>query len=171
MVRGRPSSGAVRRWPPLLWLPIYVASELILMGSDGRWGMLLAGAALALIAFGLSLRLALGGSTDRPRPRWLALAVGGVAGFYVLVAAAAATAGPEYAVAGLMAGVIPMTAVSLMVAALRSKTVESDEGLEDTAAADHEDPFPGMGIDDAAPLGDTSQHADLVEDVRRRASR
>jgi hypothetical protein len=64
-----------------------------------------------------------------------------------------------------------MTAVSLMVAALRSKTVESDEGLDDTAAADHEDPFPGMGIDDAAPLGDTSQHADLVEDVQRRASR
>jgi hypothetical protein len=148
-----------------------LASELILMGSDGRWGMLVAGGVLALVAFGVSLRLALGDASDRPRPPWLGWAVAGVAGFYVLIAAAAASAGPEYAAVGLMAGVIPMTAVSLMVAALRSKTVASDEGRpQDAAAADHRDPFPGMGVDEGSPLGDTSQHSAAIEDTRRRAS-
>ena len=37
----------MKRWAPILWLPVYIASELILLGSHHRWGLLAAGGALA----------------------------------------------------------------------------------------------------------------------------
>jgi hypothetical protein len=152
----------MRRWPPLLWLPVYVASELILLGSHRRWELLVPGIALALIAFGMALRWALR-RDGRPRPRWFVWAVGGVAAYYLASAAAAALVGPGYVVAALLAGVIPMTAAALLLATVRAKTAEEDGRLRDVSG-ERDDAFPGIGLDDATPLGDTSEHA---EDIRR----
>jgi hypothetical protein len=158
----------MRLWPPLLWLPVYVASEFILIGSDGDAGMLIAGAALALIAFGLSLYLALGRQDrDQPRPR-PALAVWAVVGvgiLYVLMAIAAATAGVEYGAAALAAGVIPMTAVSLTIAVTRQKTVATEHGMRDLSSDDAQDPHPGIGMDDQTPLGDTPEHSSYWDEA------
>jgi hypothetical protein len=156
----------MKRWPALLWLPVYVASELILIGSDRRWGMMVAGGLLALLAFGLSAYLALrdwGG----PRPAWFAWAVGGLAAFYVLVAGFASLAGTDYTLAALMAGVIPLTALSLVLAIARTKTEASGGRLRDVSASDHEDPFPGVGLDDEGAFGAAPE----PDGRRRRAGR
>lgn len=153
----------MRLWPPLLWLPVYVASELILLGSHHRWYMLAAGGALMLIAFGLSVRLSLGGKQHNPRPRWFYWVIAGVALCYIVVAAVAGAAlGPIWALGSLAAGIIPLTAVSLWLATVRSKTVSTPSGLRD-ASGDAADPIPGIGLDDATPMGDTSEHSDVVE--------
>lgn len=83
-------------------------------------------------------------------------------GFYLLVAAAAATAGPEYAVAGLLAGVVPLAGLCLLIALTRSKTRESEGRLQDESAYRDDDLYPGLGMDDATPLGDTREHSDAV---------
>jgi hypothetical protein len=152
----------MKRWPPILWLPMYVASELILLGSHGRWGLLAAGGALALIAFISSLRLALGGD-DKPRPRWFYWAIGGVALCYVPAAVAASALGVNWAAGALAAAVIPMTAVSLTLAVTRAKTGSTEAGLRDISG-DRDDPAPGIGMDDQTRLGDTSEHSDAVGD-------
>jgi hypothetical protein len=54
----------------------------------------------------------------------------------------------------------PLTAVALLVATTRSKTVGADDARREAAADAEDDPFPGMGMDDHTPLGDTSQHSD-----------
>jgi hypothetical protein len=143
---------------------MYIGSELILLGSTGRPGMLIAGGALALTAFALSVYLALRRSPDHPRPPMFLWALGGVALFYVVAAAAASLIDPEYALPALAAGIIPMTAVSLLLATLRSKTVLADGHLQDLSAADNEDPFPGIGMDDLTPLGDTPEHSEALND-------
>jgi hypothetical protein len=75
--------------------------------------------------------------------------------------AAAAPLGAEYAIAALLAGVIPGTAIAVVIATTREKSLESDERLHDTAADDRE-PFPGIGLDDSTPLDDTPEvHGDL----------
>jgi hypothetical protein len=153
----------MKRWPPILWLPVYVASVLILMGSRGKWPLLVVGGVLAVIALGLALRLAVGRSTGRPRPAWFPWALGGLAAWYLVAAAAAALAEPVYAVATLLAGVIPMTALALLLATMRAKTVESEGRLHDAAAADADDPFPGIGVDDASEMGDTPELAEGAE--------
>jgi hypothetical protein len=56
-----------------------------------------------------------------------------------------------------------MTAVSLLLATVRSKTVSTDSGLRDRSG-DAADPEPGIGIDDDTPLGDTSEHSDAIDD-------
>jgi hypothetical protein len=152
----------LRRWPPILWPLMTMASLLILAGASGDWrpGLLVAGAALALIVFGLSFYLATRGQPDRPRPPVVNWAMAGLAAFYLVAAAAGATAGPEYAVAALAAGVIPMAALCLLLALMRSKTVESDGHLVDVSAQRDEDPFPGIGMDSTTPLGDTPEHSD-----------
>ena len=114
------------RWPPLLWLPVYVASELILLGSHRRWSLLAVGGALMLIAFAMSL--------------WLSLGKGPLA-----------------------AGVIPVTAVSLTLATVRSKTVSTPWGLSD-CSGDMADPAPGIGIESETPVGDTTEHSDTVDE-------
>jgi hypothetical protein len=48
----------------------------------------------------------------------------GLLGFYLLVFAAAGLAGPEYAVAGLLADLILLTALCLLIAPARSKTAK-----------------------------------------------
>jgi hypothetical protein len=139
---------------------MYVASLLILMSSTGGWRLLILGGTLALAAFALSLYTATRGAPGRARPSLVYWSIGGVAVMYALLAAGAAIAGPEYAVAALFAAIIPMTAVSLLLATLRSKTVEKDGDLEDVSAAAEEDPLPGIGFDDATPLGDTPEHSE-----------
>jgi uncharacterized membrane protein YuzA (DUF378 family) len=156
----------LRRWPPILWPLMTAASLLILAGASGDWrpGLLVAGAALALVVFGLSFYLATRGQRDRPRPPIVNWAMAGLAAFYLVAAVAGATAGPKYAVAALAAAVVPMSALCLLIALMRSKTVESDGRLVDVSAEQDEDPFPGIGMDGTTPLGDTPEHSDAVDE-------
>jgi hypothetical protein len=81
-----------------------------------------------------------------------------------VAAVAGATAGPRYAVAALAAAVIPMAALCLLLALMRSKTDESDGRLVDASAEQDDDPFPGIGFDSSTPLGDTPEHSDAVDE-------
>jgi hypothetical protein len=146
---------SLRRWPALLWLPVYIGSVFVLMGSH-KAGLLAVGAAALLTAFAGALYLALREEPGRPRRARFVPVLAGVIVIYVVAAIAAAPLGPEYAVAALVAGVIPTTAVAIMIATSREKSVESDDGLHDTAADDR-GPFPGVGLDDSTSLGDTPE--------------
>jgi hypothetical protein len=159
----------MRLWPPILWIAVYIASELILLGSHHRWGLLAAGGALALLAFLTSLWLALR-RRDGPRPRWFLWALGGVALCYVPPAVAASRLGVQWAAGALAAAIIPLTAVSLTLAIIRSKTRVSDDGQYRDISGDGNDPAPGIGLDDETPLGDTDQHSDVIERRTRRSS-
>jgi peptidoglycan/LPS O-acetylase OafA/YrhL len=155
----------LRRWPPLLWILVYVASVLILNGGHPSWrpGELLAGLALAAIAFLVSLYLAAGPWPGRARPRTLYWFIGFTAACYVVIAVAAAIfLGGHVALAALAAAVIPLTAVTLWVAVVRSKTGESGGRHQDVAAGDNEDPHPGIGVDEERPLGDTPEAHDEI---------
>jgi hypothetical protein len=152
----------MRRWPPLLWVFMYVASLFILIGGtgDGRPPFLIAGGVVALIVCGVSVYLATRGAADRPGHRSFDWALAGVALFYIAVAIAAGAAGPEYALAGIAAGIIPLTATALLVATARSKTTKQDGRLRDASADASADPFPGIGVDEDTELGETPQHSD-----------
>lgn len=152
-----------RRWPPATWLLVYVASGLIILGR-GDVGLLVAGIVLTVIAFGIAVYVALHPEPGRPRPSLVYWAIGGVGLFYVLTAIAAAFADPSYGVATLLAGLIPATAVALTMATGRVKTAGSEDRLHDTSADKSEDPFPGIGMDDQTPLGDTPEHSDAEGD-------
>jgi hypothetical protein len=143
---------------------VYVASELILLGSHHRWGMLAAGGALALIAFLSGVWLALRRDDRHPRTRWFYWAIGGVALCYVPAAIAASQLGVEWAAGALAAAIIPMTAVTLLLAVVRGHTTATDAGLTDISD-DRDDPAPGIGLDDQTPLGDTSEHSDAIEEA------
>jgi hypothetical protein len=155
----------LRRWPPAVWILVFVASELILNGGHPTWhpGELVAGLVLASIAFGLALWLAAGPWRGHPKPRGLYWLIGFTTLCYGLAAVAAGVfAGAAFAVAALAAAIIPLTAVALWIATARAKTVEKDGRLRDVSADDHEDPFPGVGLDQEVPLGDTPElHDDL----------
>ena len=158
----------MRRFPALLWLPVYVGSLLILNGSHGRhdslqlWG----GIALTLLSLALAMSLAVGPWSGRRRPGGLLWFIAGVAAFYIVTGIAAwvfldARAG----IATLLAGVIPMTAAAIWVAAARSKTVAAGRGGDgeaDISPEGHLDTFPGIGADDDRPLGDTPEAHDEV---------
>jgi hypothetical protein len=155
----------MRRWPAVLWLPVYVGSLLILNGAHGSrdTGELIAGIGLAVIACSLAMYLALGPWREHPRPNGLRWAIAGVIVFYVVCAVAAEIfAGRDAALATLLAGVIPLTAVSTWIAMARSKTVAEGGARRDRSAADNEDPYPAIGIDDARPLGDTPEAHDEI---------
>jgi hypothetical protein len=153
----------MKQWPPVLWLPVYIASELILLGSHRRLALLAAGGALCLIALGSALWLALRPDPEHPRPRWFFGAILGVVLCYVPSAVAAATLGVIWAAGALAASTIPTTAVALLLATVRQKTVATESGARD-ASGDQEDPYPGIGLDERSPLGDTSEHAEERED-------
>jgi len=163
--RDEQRSGGPRRWPAMLWLLVYTGSVFILNGANGKWDPLelALGIGLAAIACALGVYLALGPWPGRPRPRWAGLLVGGLAAFYGICALAAAVfAGPTYAIATLLAGIVPMTAAALWVATVRAKTRRLAGDTVDASAADSDDPFPGVGADDARPLGDTPEiHDDI----------
>jgi hypothetical protein len=156
--------GFLRRWPPVLWLLVYVGSIFILNGSNGQWDPLelALGIGLSVIACALAMYLALGPWPGRERPRWSGWLIGGVLAFYGVCALAAAIfAGAAEAIATLLAGIIPMTGAALWVATARSKTppVRTER---DPAAADSDDPFPGVGAEDERPLGDTPEAHDEI---------
>jgi hypothetical protein len=114
------------RWPPIVWPLVTFANLLILTGSSGRWepGFLVAGILPLLAVCALSRYLAAREWSDRARPPIVRWAMLGLLGFYLLVIAAAGLAGPEYAVAGLLAGLILLTALCLLIALARSKTAK-----------------------------------------------
>jgi hypothetical protein len=152
---------ALGRWPPLTFLFISVGSIFVSM-SAGRDRPVPLGIGIALLVTGLSIALWLatarsGGSPRRGVFRWPLLYV---VAFYIVVALAAGLSGTEYAVAGFLAGAVPLTAVALIVATARRKTVETSDGrARDVSAEAANDPFPGIGIDDETPLGDTPEHS------------
>jgi hypothetical protein len=156
----------MRRFPAALWLLVYVGSLLILNGSHGKWDtlVLVLGIGLAVVACGLAIYLAAGPAQDRPRLKGSEWLIGGVFAFYAVASLAAMLfLGPAEAIATLLAGIIPMTAVAVWLATARAKTGQAGDVLVDEAAADHEDPIPGMGFDDRRPVGDTPHaHDDLV---------
>jgi hypothetical protein len=166
----------IDQWPAMIWPLMSLASLYILGGTSGRWRPVLfaVGAALALLTFALSVYMALRpipGHPDRDRRIFWPMVALGV--WYLALAAAAGTAGAEYAVAGLAAGVIPLSALALMLAVIRRKTVVDEQGnLRDVSADKEDDPWPGIGLDDhQTHLGDTPQRADHPDRVRERSRR
>jgi hypothetical protein len=144
----------MNRWPPILWLGVFIGSLLIVRGSVGgiRPPWLIAGGVMLVSIFVVSAYVALrpGQGPLRPILLW---SMAGLAALYVLFAGAAALSGGEYAGAALLAGTIPLTALNLWVAAVRQGTGET----EDT-------PYPRLSLDDETPLGDTPEHSDALDD-------
>jgi predicted lipid-binding transport protein (Tim44 family) len=160
----------MRRWPPILWIVVSLASVLILMGSSGRWYMVAAGLVLAFGAYAISAYLALGPWDGRPRPRWFFSAVGGgIALYLALGLIIGVAAGTDFGVAAVAAGLVPLTALNLLLATLRSKTVQSPAGLRDLSAERHGDPLPGVGMaeDANAFLGPAKPDPEAAELERR----
>jgi hypothetical protein len=133
-----------------------VASLLILMGL-GPWDpvALIIGIVIAVGVFVAAAGLAMKRSKGRPRPTWFPWLMGCIAGFYVVAAAAAAVAGGEYVLIALLAATIPSSAALLLYATTQTKGVASD--------TPDDDPYPGIGVDDATPVGDTPEHSDARE--------
>jgi hypothetical protein len=154
----------LRRWPPAVWVMTFVGSLLILMGL-GPWSpaALISGLVLVISAFALAMITASTNWSGAKRSKEVAWAIGFLAGFYVVAAAVALAAGPEYAAAAILASAIPLTALALVVATIGAKTRQAGDRRVDTAAAAHDDPFPGIGLDDETPLGDTPEHSDAQE--------
>lgn len=147
-------------WPPAVWVLVAVGSLLVLNGYDGaefKPQALIPGIALIAGALGLACYLAFFRWRDRPAPRGVVWLIPATAVFYVLCAIVALVSGGAYAIAALAAGLIPLTAATLIVATARAKTTPAGE---DASASGHEDPFPGIGADDSTPLGDTPEHSD-----------
>ena len=150
-------------WPPAVWLLVFVGSLLLLEGYNGAEvnpQALIPGIVLIAGALGLACYLAFGRWRDRPAPRGGAMLLAATAVFYVLCAIVASLSGGAYAIAALAAGLIPLTAVTLITATARAKTSAEGGELRDASAAEHADPFPGIGADDSRPLGDTPEHSD-----------
>lgn len=87
------------------------ASLLILIGL-GPWDpvALIVGVVLAVAVFGASLFVATRHLRDRPRPPGFAWAMGALAAFYAIASVVAATLGRWYAVAAMLASLIPYSA-------------------------------------------------------------
>jgi hypothetical protein len=157
------------RWPPILWLCISVGSLLLLVGwngADRNTPALVVGIVLIVAGVAGSLWAAFGRHRDRPQVGGIAWLVPATLAFYVLCAIAASVAGEEYAVAAIVAGLIPFTAATLLTATTRSKTAGGRRGRRETTAGASDDPFPGIGADDATPLGDTPEHSDAERVAR-----
>jgi hypothetical protein len=133
------------------------ASLLILMGLGRFKPLPLAlGILLAVITFGAAVRLATRRWEGGRPPPMVTWSLAGATAFYAVAALAAGLAGPQYAVAALLASVIPTTALSLLLATAGSKTVDSPEASSEEA----DDPYPGIAVDRRTPLGDTPEHSD-----------
>ncbi|MEA2297023.1 MAG: hypothetical protein QOE86_4662 [Solirubrobacteraceae bacterium] len=140
----------IRSWPPWLWLPVYVGSLFVIMASQKPWLAAIA-AVLILAAFAEAVRIALRREPGQERPAWAVWALAGVGVFYLLCGVAALTAGWQYGIAGLFAGIVPATAVAVIVATARRGTRGDDRR-------------PTLGLDDRSPLGSTSEHSDAEGD-------
>jgi hypothetical protein len=157
----------MRRYPAFLWLPVYLGSLFILNGGNPGWGwvQLTIGVVLIVAAAAAATYLALGPWPGRPRPKGMRWVLAGLGAFYAICASAAgAFVGPGAGIATLLAGVVPLTAVAIWVAHMRTKTVGDDEPrYRDAVAEDHEDPVPGIGFDATRPLGDTpAAHDEII---------
>jgi peptidoglycan/LPS O-acetylase OafA/YrhL len=152
------------RWPPIIWLLVSVGSLLVLIGVGGDWNpaAFYAGAGAVVLGLLLALYLAYGRHRDRPRARGLNWLVGGTLAFYLVCVALTALAGGKYVLAAVGAALVPLTAAAVVVATARAKTAGDDDARRETSAHAHDDPLPGVGIDDATPLGDTDQHSDAT---------
>ena len=149
-------------WPPAVWLAVYVSSLLVLMGSQ-RAELGVVGLGILLIAFGVAIYLAIRPMPGRPPPRGFAPLLAGLAAFYGISAIAAAESGPQYAVAALLAGTVPGTAAVLTYATGRRKTRLREDGRVEDLSVEDDSPFPGVGFDDATPLGDSPElHDDIT---------
>jgi hypothetical protein len=154
----------LRVWPAALWVLVFVGSELVLNGAHGNRdaAQVAVGIGLVSTAFVVGVYLAVH-RWPHGRPALVSWSLAGVGLFYVACAAAAGLAGGiGYAVAALLAGLIPMTAVALVLATVRDKTQTSPQGKEDLSAAEGDDSTAGIGMDDETPLGATAEtHDDL----------
>jgi hypothetical protein len=151
------------RWPPLTWLLVAAGSLLLLVGYNGQDfnpEALIPGVIMIVGGLVLALWLAFGRWGDRPSARGVAWLIPATVAFYVIAALAGLLAGGKYALAAIGAGMIPLTAATLIVATTRAKTVGDDDTRAETTAGQHTDPFPGVGMDDETPLGDTPEHSD-----------
>jgi peptidoglycan/LPS O-acetylase OafA/YrhL len=151
----------MKRWPPILWPAVSLASLLILMGLGGGedWA-LITGTAIVVAAFIASAVLAFGALRGRPRPSWLYPLLGCLALFYAVTAVAAAYADRDYLPIALLSAMIPTSAALLLIATVRAKS--TPDGAESTAP-DGDDPYPGIDIDDETPVGDTREISDARE--------
>jgi hypothetical protein len=139
--------GWIRRWPIALWLLVYVASIFVLNGGQGGTASQVAvGVVLILAALGLGVYLAIGPWRGHPRPRAFFWTFGGVAAFYLIAGAVAAHYNRTWGIAAVAGGLIPLTAVAILFAAVRTKTVDAGDRVKDTAAADEDDPYPSIGM-------------------------
>jgi peptidoglycan/LPS O-acetylase OafA/YrhL len=145
----------VGRWPPIIWLLISIGSLFVLVGAGSDWDpdAFVPGLAALVIGFGAAMYLAYGDRRPRDRARRLHWLVVLVAAFYAACLVATLLAGARYALAALGAALIPLTAAALVVATAGRKTEDH---------ADGDDPFPGIGSDEATALGDTDQHSDAA---------
>jgi hypothetical protein len=158
----------LRRWPPAAWLAVYVGSLFIINGGRGDPPELVLGIVLCLAALAAGVYLAAGRWEGHPVPRGFYWAFGAVAALYLVSAAVAALYDPMWAAAAIAAGVVPLTAVTLLFAAARSKTVQRDGRMADVSAADENDPFPAVGMNNT-PQPEEEAPADQVEPERREA--
>jgi hypothetical protein len=154
---------AVQRWPPILWLGIYLGSLFILVDSRAWW-MYPIGAVGVLGAFIFAVRMATKPEPNRPLTRGTLLALAGVGIFYAICAVVASTAGWQYGLVAAVAGTLPGTAVALIVAGARRKTRAGDDRLLDESRDRHDDPYPAIGMDDETPVGTTTEHSDAEGD-------
>jgi hypothetical protein len=157
------------RWPPSVWLLVAAGSLLVLIGYNGQDfnpEALIPGAIMIVGGLALALWLAFGRWGDRPSARGVAWLIPATVAFYVLAALAGLLSEAKYALAAICAGMIPLTAATLLVATTRAKTVGDDDAREETTAGEHGDPFPGVGMDDETPLGDTPEHSDAERVAR-----
>jgi hypothetical protein len=60
----------------------------------------------------------------------------------------------------MLAALIPFSAVLLLGATTRSKTEQTACGSRDASGGADRDAWPGIGMDDTTPLGDTPEHSD-----------
>lgn len=143
-----------------------IAALLVLMGL-GPWNptTLILGVVLIVAVFAASAYTALRGG-ERPVPSGFKWIMAGLALSYVVVAVAAAFAGTRYVPAALLASLIPFSAAFLLLATTRQKS-------HSRSSVSHRDGSPGIGMDDATPLGDTPEHSDAerVAQPDRRFSR
>jgi hypothetical protein len=159
----------LRRYAALAWVLVFVGSLFTLNGGQSRGdgtlepaqlgvGVLLIGGALVWATWA-----GFAPWPGHPRPRGVAWMWGGVLAFYVVCAIGAVIAdGVGTAIATLLAGIVPLTAVGLWLAHVRQKTVPAADGDHDAVQEDHLDTVPGFGVDTVRPLGDTPDAHDEI---------
>ena len=141
----------------MVWPLVSVGSLLVLVGSAGNRTMFIVGIGVILVAFVIAAYMALSGRQGPKQAAGL-LVIAGFSTIYVVSAVVAGiTLGWAYAVAAVLAGLIPLTAFALIAATARAKTEASPDGLRDRAAEADDDPYPGIGLDDSTPLGDSPE--------------